>query len=718
MSEHTTTTPTPDPTGPAFTGGPTMTTGRPRSRWTAAEVAAFPVGTRVDLAPGITARLTSDPVTAVPGWTVFEDGRPGIRVPSIDAADVRGVYLPADRRPPAHTPDAATRAERDEPPAPLTMDEPVFDIVEDGPPALSVGGVFAAARMLAARYGMPVVTHSGRPLADLLNETARNAVTTDRLPVPADAARHAYAYLTADDALPDPADPLDVPDPSTLARETARSPFARVTPAAVSRALAEPTPDWSDVVPHAAPGSAYATRYETPDETPAAPITGPHDSQLAPTTTLFHAPPLDRDSHWWDHLPTLSVAPGERVTIGFDGCAAPGPLAVVVTPTRDAEAAARDADDALEEAAERLADAAAADALRDLAAELAGDEPDNECLIGDTEWHPTFADTGYPCCVRCQTHHRHPETCADDEHDEAPQSGLLDALLADPAEALAFGIAMLPAPVVAAALPLLDAALDLLDTFTGTDDEPAADDPTPGDGPCYGGGEWPVDDLLAARNTLVGWARQTGAIAPGETLVIDVRPVPRLTDRERGVFGLPPRSVVTIHLPQAADDAPGETPAEPEPAATDDDPPMTAAQHADVLRDRLTDLLGHRPRYANPSTDWERAEAARAIDAWDRACATADGEPTPALDALHAKADRWHANNLAGHLRYALDHPDVLRALPPGRRFAATQDLTAWESLRAMRESTDAPELRPGDLSRMSVEAMVNRSAERAGGRP
>ncbi|MGZ4574771.1 MAG: hypothetical protein ACXVXY_07210 [Mycobacteriaceae bacterium] len=35
----------------------------------------------------------------------------------------------------------------------------------------------------------------------------------------------------------------------------------------------------------------------------------------------------------------------------------------------------------------------------------------SECLIGDDEWHQTFIDTGRPCCVRCQSHHRHPETC-------------------------------------------------------------------------------------------------------------------------------------------------------------------------------------------------------------------------------------------------------------------------------------------------------------------
>lgn len=37
------------------------------------------------------------------------------------------------------------------------------------------------------------------------------------------------------------------------------------------------------------------------------------------------------------------------------------------------------------------------------------------CLIGDDEWHETFADAGYSCCARCGTHHRHPESCAEDD---------------------------------------------------------------------------------------------------------------------------------------------------------------------------------------------------------------------------------------------------------------------------------------------------------------
>lgn len=34
----------------------------------------------------------------------------------------------------------------------------------------------------------------------------------------------------------------------------------------------------------------------------------------------------------------------------------------------------------------------------------------SDCPLGD-DWHDTYIATGYPCCVRCQTHHRHPETC-------------------------------------------------------------------------------------------------------------------------------------------------------------------------------------------------------------------------------------------------------------------------------------------------------------------
>lgn len=32
------------------------------------------------------------------------------------------------------------------------------------------------------------------------------------------------------------------------------------------------------------------------------------------------------------------------------------------------------------------------------------------CPLGD-DWHDTFVATGYPCCLRCREHHRHPETC-------------------------------------------------------------------------------------------------------------------------------------------------------------------------------------------------------------------------------------------------------------------------------------------------------------------
>jgi hypothetical protein len=41
------------------------------------------------------------------------------------------------------------------------------------------------------------------------------------------------------------------------------------------------------------------------------------------------------------------------------------------------------------------------------------------CLIGDDEWHQTFLELGYRCCVRCRLHHRHPETCLEDAENEA-----------------------------------------------------------------------------------------------------------------------------------------------------------------------------------------------------------------------------------------------------------------------------------------------------------
>lgn len=37
-----------------------------------------------------------------------------------------------------------------------------------------------------------------------------------------------------------------------------------------------------------------------------------------------------------------------------------------------------------------------------------------ECLLYD-EWHQTYVDVGSQCCLRCQTHHRHPETCVQDD---------------------------------------------------------------------------------------------------------------------------------------------------------------------------------------------------------------------------------------------------------------------------------------------------------------
>lgn len=48
-----------------------------------------PVGTRVDLSPGITARRVMD------GWVIFEDDRPGKRVPGITASDVTAVRYPS-----------------------------------------------------------------------------------------------------------------------------------------------------------------------------------------------------------------------------------------------------------------------------------------------------------------------------------------------------------------------------------------------------------------------------------------------------------------------------------------------------------------------------------------------------------------------------------------------------------------------------------------------
>jgi hypothetical protein len=89
-----------------------------------------------------------------------------------------------------------------------------------------------------------------------------------------------------------------------------------------------------------------------------------------------------------------------------------------------------------------------------------------------------------------------------------------------------------------------------------------------------------------------------GAISPDETLVIDVRAVPRRA-ADAGAFGLPPRAAVAIHLPSTdeADEEPEEEPADP----LDVPDPSTLARIAGLVTGRLiadhalTTALDHLP---------------------------------------------------------------------------------------------------------------------------